>query len=191
MRVFLSTFRRRNWLALFAFSLAVAHPAAATNCYVSFSGSDTNAGTSPASAWRSIARVNRATVLPGDGIFFDGGFIYSGSLLFDEPRGGTAANPVTVSSYGIGRATITPEANDPAIRIRNTAGIRVMNLILAGSGRTANTSDGIYASTDLANNVKLALLDMRNLDINGFGHSGILSARGTGRAGSPTSGSST
>src|SRR5687768_4335447 len=102
MRVFISAFRRTTWLALCALSLAIAHPAAAATYYVSSSGSDNNVGTSPASAWRSIARVNTATVLAGDRIFFKGGAVYSGSLLFDETRGGTAANPVTVSSYGTG-----------------------------------------------------------------------------------------
>src|SRR5262249_5041856 len=44
-----------------------------TTYYVSPSGSDSNPGTSPASAWRTVSRVNRADLSPGDAVLFQGG----------------------------------------------------------------------------------------------------------------------
>jgi hypothetical protein len=45
----------------------------AVTYYVSAAGNDAYAGTSPQSAWRSIARVNAVDLNPGDRILFEGG----------------------------------------------------------------------------------------------------------------------
>ena len=44
--------------------------------YVSPSGSDTNAGT-VAAPWKTVARVNRASLSPGDTVLFQGGAAFS------------------------------------------------------------------------------------------------------------------
>jgi hypothetical protein len=93
----------------FAFVLTAfalwALPAGATTFYVSPSGSDGAAGTSAATAWRTVGKVNDSTVQPGDTVLFQGGATFGDSPLF--PRGsGTATAPITYASYGGGRATI-------------------------------------------------------------------------------------
>ena len=40
-------------------------PAMAVDYYVAADGADANAGTSPDAAWRTLARVNAAELLPG------------------------------------------------------------------------------------------------------------------------------
>ena len=45
--------------------------------FVSPSGSDRNPGTSPQRPWRTVARVNRAHLVPGDGVLFQGGQRFS------------------------------------------------------------------------------------------------------------------
>jgi hypothetical protein len=80
-----------------------------TTYYVSPTGSDTNPGTSPALAWKTIDRVNRATLNPGDGVLFQGGATFSDDSLM--PGWGTGVNgtpsaPVVFGSYGQGIAAL-------------------------------------------------------------------------------------
>lgn len=51
------------------------------------SGDDASDGLSPATAWRSIERVNGASVQPGDSILFKRGGLWQGSK-FEVPAGG-------------------------------------------------------------------------------------------------------
>ena len=53
-------------ILLFVFFVAIAN---ATNYYVSAAGSDANGGTSPATAWKTIAKVNSFTYAANDSIF--------------------------------------------------------------------------------------------------------------------------
>jgi hypothetical protein len=83
-----------------------------TTYYVSPSGSDSNSGTSPSQPWRTVARVNRASVnlKPGDGVLFQGGATFSDTTLmpgWGDPIYGTSGAPIVFGSYGTGRATIT------------------------------------------------------------------------------------
>src|SRR3954451_22404162 len=80
-------------------------PAAATTYYVSPSGSDGSDGTAPASAWRTVGKVNGTQLQPGGTVRFQGGATFSDDELLPN-RSGTAAAPITYASYGTGRATI-------------------------------------------------------------------------------------
>ncbi|HEY6962940.1 MAG TPA: right-handed parallel beta-helix repeat-containing protein [Gaiellaceae bacterium] len=94
-------------LALVALAcvLLVVSPASAHTYYVSVRGNDRASGRSPARAWRSVARVNRAVFHPGDRVLFRGGTTFSGTALV--PHGsGTRRAPIVFASYGGGRATI-------------------------------------------------------------------------------------
>jgi hypothetical protein len=83
-----------------------------TTYYVSSAGSDSNSGTSTTSPWRTVTRVNRASVnfKPGDGVLFQGGATFSDTTLmpgWGDPIYGVAGAPIVFGSYGTGRATIT------------------------------------------------------------------------------------
>ncbi len=81
--------------------LTVSLARAQTTYYVNaIQGSDVSAGTSPASAWRSIGRVNAAAFSPGDFIKFNRGDVWYESLLI--ARGGTPDRWITYTSYGSG-----------------------------------------------------------------------------------------
>lgn len=63
-------------------------------------GSDQAAGTSANTAWKSLARVERAAFKPGDTVAFKRGGKWSGQLTL---RGdGTAQQRITLTSYGLG-----------------------------------------------------------------------------------------
>jgi hypothetical protein len=80
-------------------------PITGTTYYVSASGSDSNSGTSPDQAWKTVRQANRAVLAPGDGVLFQGGATFSDDTLMPE-RGGASGHPVVYGSYGDGRARL-------------------------------------------------------------------------------------
>jgi uncharacterized repeat protein (TIGR02543 family) len=150
--------------------------AGAADYYVSPSGSDTNAGTSTAAPWKTVAKVNGRSFAAGDRVYFQGGQVFSdaGLQLYSD-ESGTAGNPIVIGSYGTGRATLSPPANAHAIDIYNTAGLHIRDLILVGPGLAlsdTNGKRGLQAYCDLAGGVKLPYLRVENVDISAF-HEGI------------------
>ncbi|MEO6962512.1 MAG: hypothetical protein ABIY90_11125, partial [Puia sp.] len=73
--------------------------------YLSVSGNDEQDG-SIRNPWRTIERLNRIYLGPGDSVFFAGGNIFSGLLLIDSNRSGTVTHPLLIASYGEGHAKI-------------------------------------------------------------------------------------
>lgn len=78
------------------------HRTVATTYHVSSSGNDANNGTSPATAWRTIARLQQQSLAlqPGDQILFERGGIYPGQFTVNS--NGSAAQPIVIGSYGTG-----------------------------------------------------------------------------------------
>lgn len=95
-----SKFKVALFLSLF-FCISKAHT---TTYYVSNSGNDNNNGTSMASSWQTIGRVNdaMANFVPGDELLFRKGDVWVGERLVIELISGTTANPIVFSSYGGG-----------------------------------------------------------------------------------------
>jgi len=73
----------------------------ATDYYVSSSlGRDGNSGRTPASAWRTLERVNRASLLPGDSVHLRRGDTWHEVLR--PPASGVAGNPIAFTAFGEG-----------------------------------------------------------------------------------------
>lgn len=147
--------------------------AQAVSYYVSLAGNDTNAGTSTAAPWKTISKVNTVDFNPGDKVFFRGGDTFAGSLYLDPTDAGTAASPVTLDSYGIGRAKISA-GTDAGILVYNAAGISIKNLNFESPDRVANTMAGIYFYMDLPGGVKLNYINIDRVDTSGFNYGGIV-----------------
>lgn len=79
-------------------------------------GRDTAAGTSPRTAWRTLARANATTFRPGDRILLKAGEQWQDEQLW--PKGsGSAGRPITISAYGdprAGRPYIATNGNVPS-----------------------------------------------------------------------------
>lgn len=71
----------------------------ATNYYIdNLNGNDSSPGLSVDKAWKSLAKVNAKTFLPGDSILFKSGGIWVGRLY---PGGsGSSGNPIVIDKYG-------------------------------------------------------------------------------------------
>lgn len=80
--------------------------AQATVYHVSPTGNDANNGTTEATAWKTIDRVNQLafSYQPGDQILFQRGGTYRGELIVGS--NGTQAHPITVGAYGTGNRPI-------------------------------------------------------------------------------------
>jgi len=142
--------------------------------YVSPSGQDTNAGTSPAAAWQTISRANNQSFNAGDQLLFQGGVTFTGTIYFGPFAGGFAGNPVQVSSYGTGRATINGGTTN-GFYAHNCAGLIVSNLNFVGSGRTSNQNSGIEFYNDGGGAARLLkFIRISQVDVGGFGYLGVV-----------------
>src|SRR3712207_4227244 len=101
--------------------------------YLSPSGKDGNAGTSQGQAWQTITKVNSTTFGVGDRILFEGRQTFAGSMELDAADVG----PVTIGSYGTGRAT--PSAGTGSgISITRASGVTIEDLVIVGAGAATN-----------------------------------------------------
>lgn len=99
-------------------------PAFAATYYVnSESGSDTNAGTSPSLAWKSLKKVNSTAIQPGDQVLFTRGGLWRGTLV---PQSGEEGKPVYYGAYGEGplpKLYASVEASNPEDWVEVHSGI--------------------------------------------------------------------
>ncbi|MEU8643450.1 MULTISPECIES: right-handed parallel beta-helix repeat-containing protein [unclassified Streptomyces] len=139
----------------------------ATTYYVSARGDDGSSGTSPGTAWKSLARAERAVLHPGDRLLLEGGSRFTGTITLGTDEAGNAERPVIVGSYGSGRATITA-TDSPAVSVHNTAGVEIRDLTLTGRG-TARTKDaGINLYADLPDGGRHNGVRISGVDLSGF-----------------------
>lgn len=68
--------------------------------FVASNGNDSNNGTSPATPWQTLTKVNATTFVAGDHIFFRRGDTFYGSLTINQS--GTITKPIVFSAYGVG-----------------------------------------------------------------------------------------
>jgi len=76
----------------------------ATNYYLSNTGNDTLAGTSPATAWRTIAKLDSVIYAAGDSVYFKRGNKFIGTVTVHQS--GTASSPIVFTAYGVGAKPI-------------------------------------------------------------------------------------
>ncbi len=91
-------------------AMAASAAATAATWHVDSSGGDDSAdGASPATAWRTLDRVNKAAIAPGDRVLFKRGGLWRGAL---RPASGEPGKPVTYSWYGSGPKPIIQNSSD-------------------------------------------------------------------------------
>jgi hypothetical protein len=90
-------------------------------------GSDSNAGTSTSTAWKTLAKVNSTTFAPGDSILVKRGTICAGSL---QPLGsGNASAVIRLADYGTGTLPIIDGGtNQATVKLFNQQYWNISNL---------------------------------------------------------------
>ncbi|WP_331770239.1 right-handed parallel beta-helix repeat-containing protein (plasmid) [Embleya sp. NBC_00888] len=108
--------RRTMYLSAALVAISVATPltpasaaplgtTAGTTYYVdATNGADSRAGTTPATAWRTLDKVGAATLRAGDTVAFKRGQSWTGTLKLS--RSGTATAAITVGAYGTGTSPV-------------------------------------------------------------------------------------
>lgn len=165
--------------AAFAFGVMFArfvgqrhHPAHARTFYVTPDGSDTTDGQSLGRAWRTLDRVSKERLRPGDRVLLAGRL--TGTLSIGPGEAGDAANPVVIDSIGQARAAIVAEVG---VDVHDTAGVTIRNLGIFGSGtEEQDTGIRIRASASVKNRLDGIVLE--NLDVSGFENGIAVSAEG-------------
>src|SRR6266568_2340824 len=119
-------------------SLLVPAWASASTYYINCSkGSDNNAGTSASTAWKTIARANLQTYLPGDSILLKRGCVWS-EPGFKSKGNGAAGSPITLADYGTGALPeiIGSGDHEAAVLLENVQYWTVRNLNLTQTGQS-------------------------------------------------------
>ncbi len=167
--------KKTYWVIFFV--LCLVSVSWATDYYVSPAGKDKNTGTSAEQAWKTIKKVNSTTFKVGDSIFFEGGKTFKGAIRFDADDSGTREKPVTVGSYGEGRAAIRSGSNY-GLHAKDCGGFVVKDLIFAGSGKEdAKGKSGIYFFTELSGD-KPEYIQIDNVQVSGYRRDGIFISGG-------------
>ncbi|QKW08076.1 RICIN domain-containing protein [Streptomyces sp. NA04227] len=125
-------------------------------------GDDAAAGTSPATAWRTLAKASDKTYSPGDRIVFRRGTRCTGTLA---PRGsGTASAPIAVDTYGTGAKPLIEGGGAPrAVVLRNQQGWEIRNLEITNKGATMGNRRAV--SVELSDYGTGGHYVLENLDI--------------------------
>ncbi len=168
-----------NLLLVFAL---IASSAQAIDYYVRPTGDDTNGGTSPSDAWMTVERVNNGRYNPGDRILFEGGRTFPGNLYLDSADAGTPDAPITIGSFGTGRATLYA-GDGTGILVYNAAGYIIRDLYIVGSGSTTNVGEGIFFFADLPGDIRLPYIRIDHVDATRFGDYGVLIGANNGSTG--------
>jgi hypothetical protein len=145
----------------------------AADRFVRCDGDDSAPGTNRNAAWRTVERVNRARLEPGDRVLFQAGRTFAGNLRLTAEDAGTATLPLTIGSLGDGRATIFAGAGT-GVSVENAGGIVIENLVVVGAGITNNGGYGVLCNNTLTNATMLDHLVIDNVEVSGFGKHGIL-----------------
>ena len=141
--------------------------------YISASGNDNNDGKTIQTAWKTITKINSIELNPGDSVLFEANKSFAGTIELDKNDLGTAKKPVTICSYGAGKATING-GNGFGIEAKNTQGFHISNLFVKGSGQGVNEKSGIAFINDMWGDIQLDYLLIDSVEAAGFGYWGIL-----------------
>lgn len=139
----------------------------AAGYYVANSGDDSNDGLTSDTAWRTIAKVNASTFVPGDSIYFKRGDTWNESLI--PPSSGSATDPITFGAYSTGEKPIINNADGYAVEINGKSYITVENIESGDADVNVYIYDAAYIiidNCDLHGGTNCVYIDASDVDIN-------------------------
>jgi hypothetical protein len=120
--------------------------------YVAANGNDGNDGHSPATAYKTIGKVNSLVLARGGEVLFNGGDTFTGNLRPNIDGAGDQHNPVIIGSYGTGRATLVASfgGETGVINIEQMSGVVIQDLIIRGDDLAHMPRGGIRIGNNSA-----------------------------------------
>lgn len=154
-------------MRLAAILLLMSSGAWAETYYVdSVKGHDANPGTSAAQPWRTLERLNRAFLSPGDQVRLRAGGVWRGMLA---PRGrGESGRPVTIGPFGAGPRPRIEGVEEDAVLLRNFPHVILEGIEITNRGDGGRPRRGVHIVA--ANDGVIAGVTVRDLyihDVNG------------------------
>lgn len=176
--LYIAGMKKISWIVALSACFVIfgfASVVSAETYYVSPAGSDTNDGISTSTPWQTLVKVNTGNYNAGDQIQLEGGATFSGNLYFDNLNShGTSTAPVTLTSYGAGRATIAPTPATDGIFVYNAGGVVIDGINIVGTGPSSNTKAGVNFYNDLPGDTQLNYVRIKNMAVSGFGSYGVM-----------------
>ncbi|MBG6136357.1 RICIN domain-containing protein [Longispora fulva] len=125
-------------------------------------GSDSRAGTSTSTAWKTLSKVNGKTLVAGDQVLIRRGTTCTGALA---PTGsGAPGSAILVDAYGTGaKPMIKGNGAQNAVRLYNQQWWEIRNLEITNKGATVGKRRGV--SVELADYGTASHIVLENLDI--------------------------
>ena len=119
----------------------------ATDYYVnSKTGNNKNNGNSPATAWKSLKKVNTKNFKPGDKILLATGQVFFGTIQWKNQYG-NKSKPIVISSYMVDHSNAKPIINAKnhlnGIKLENCSFITIDGLSLKADGGNNNPKKGM------------------------------------------------
>lgn len=109
--------------------------------YVSPTGSDSAAGTTPLTPWRTVGKVNATTLAPGDTVRFQGGATFSDATLMPGDSGAPGRR-ISFGAYGAGRPRLTEGIWFSSVRSLAFEGLEIdgphQGILASGGGSGAD-----------------------------------------------------
>ncbi len=144
-----------------------------TTYYFAPDGNDGAAGTSPSTAFRSLAKVEQLNLQPGDKVLFKRGAAFSGKV--GVWRSGSAAKHITIGAYGSGaKPRLTNNLTDFCVMV-GASYITVQDLFIHGC-RVGIWSRGVenvftrIEATDNMHGIELDAGTVRNKVVRNYLH---------------------
>ena len=141
--------------------------------YLSPTGDDDADGLTELNPWKTLSRLSAEPVLPGTVARLQGGATFPGTVDWSWKGIGDGVHPITVGSYGTGRATIASPPDQGAFLYAGAGGIRLESLILKGRCSRYGASGAAFGPTDGPDD-NLANISLKNLDVSGYGTAGVM-----------------
>jgi len=126
-------------------------------------GNDGNAGTSPQTAWKGLAKANGTTFQPGDSLLLMAGCQWTGTL---SPGGiGAAGNAIKIDKYGTGPLPRVDGAGAPAaLTLKGQEFWEISNLDLMNAAATPGLRTGVHIiATGVSHHVHLTGLNVHQI----------------------------
>ncbi len=140
--------------------------------YVSLGGNDMANGTTRQTPWRTVSRVNQATLSPGSCVVFEDSSTFPGKLTIGPGDANGGATRVRIGTYITGDAQTATRATLRGILILNVGGVTIQDLRIAASG--TGVLHGIELSNTIGFGDQRPGITIERSDVSGFPLSGIL-----------------
>jgi hypothetical protein len=137
--------------------------------YISPSGNTANDGLSESNPW-PFAKLTEFLPQPGDAIRLQGGATFPGSIDWSWKGVGDPAKPITLGSYGTGRATIASPPEAGAFAYAGPGGIHLQDLILRGKCARHGACGAAFGPVTDGD---LSSVRLDRVEISGFGFAGV------------------